>query len=577
VAILGDDPQWALKPGAGASQIELSRVAVTNQPFDSALRVQLKSRTSQPFGIALALDTSEPFGARETLFVRFWSRRIGNEGDGGTLSFRLDNKVAERPAAFLNPPTVPITGQWRRFDFPVPTRAGMPAGGGRFALGLGLAGPGTVELAGLEVLRFADTPPQALPFVATTYEGREPDAPWRREAQARIEKYRKADLRIVVADAQGRPVPHATVRVEMTRHAYAFGTEFDPKAIVGTSPDDVRYRESLAKLFNRAVPGGSLKWPAWEQPRQRQTFLEALDWLNAHGVEVRGHVLVWPNWRYLPADARALGEPLVKHPDPAASARLADRVQNHIRDETAALRGRITDWDVVNETYHNHALMDVLGEPVMIDWYRAAREGAGPDVPLYLNENSVLTGEKTDLFLRHARLLLDGGAPLGGLGEQAHGPALPIATLAANLDRLAALGLPIQITEFDIVTPDEALQADWTRDYLTLAFSHPATVGFIMWGFWDGNHWLGDAPIYDRDWNLKPSGRAWIDLVHNQWWTRDEGPTNPSGEFRTRGFLGDYAVSVSLGDRRVNAPTRLARDGRTLTLTLPDTPAPPRP
>ena len=189
-------------------------------------------------------------------------------------------------------------------------------------------------------------------------------------------------------------------------------------------------------------------------------------------------------------------------------------------------------------------------------------------MPLYLNENGVLTGEKTDLFLRHAKLLLDGGAPLGGLGEQGHGNVLPIATLAANLDRLAALNLPIQITEFDIVTPDEQLQADWTRDYMTLAFSHPAAVGFIMWGFWDGAHWLGDAPLFYRDWTLKPSGKAWMDLVLNQWWTRAAGRTAADGTYQTRAFLGDYEITVQHNGEQKHIKASLCKDGKTVKVTL---------
>ncbi|MBR5518489.1 MAG: hypothetical protein IKV86_05610, partial [Clostridia bacterium] len=37
-----------------------------------------------------------------------------------------------------------------------------------------------------------------------------------------------------------------------------------------------------------------------------------------------------------------------------------------------------------------------------------------------------------------------------------------------------------------------------------------------------------------------------IDLVYNKWWTEETGVTNENGEFKTRGFFGDYDITVTL-------------------------------
>jgi len=115
--------------------------------------------------------------------------------------------------------------------------------------------------------------------------------------------------------------------------------------------------------------------------------------------------------------------------------------------------------------------------------------------------------------------LLDQGAPLSGIGIQSHFdwelPA-PVAVLK-GLDRFALLGRDIEITEHDINVTDEQLQADYTRDYLTLAFSHPAVIGLLSWGFWQGQHWRPDAAYFRKDWSIKPAGRVWIDLVMHKW------------------------------------------------------------
>jgi hypothetical protein len=83
------------------------------------------------------------------------------------------------------------------------------------------------------------------------------------------------------------------------------------------------------------------------------------------------------------------------------------------------------------------------------------------------------------------------------------------------------------------------------RDILTISFAHPSLKGFLMWGFWDGAHWLNNAPIYNQDWSLKPSGTAFIDQVFHQWWTNTSAQTPTSGEVTLRGFKGKYRMRVA--------------------------------
>lgn len=90
----------------------------------------------------------------------------------------------------------------------------------------------------------------------------------------------------------------------------------------------------------------------------------------------------------------------------------------------------------------------------------------------------------------------------------------------------------------------------------------------MMWGFWDGKHWLGDAPMFYPDWTLKPSGQVWIDLVHRAWKTNIEGTTGTQGEYKTRGFLGDYEITVSHNGKAKTTKVSLGKNGQALTVTL---------
>jgi hypothetical protein len=48
-------------------------------------------------------------------------------------------------------------------------------------------------------------------------------------------------------------------------------------------------------------------------------------------------------------------------------------------------RGRFTDWDVINEPFAHRDLMEILGDEVMVEWFKAARE-ADPEVKLLIEE-----------------------------------------------------------------------------------------------------------------------------------------------------------------------------------------------
>jgi GH35 family endo-1,4-beta-xylanase len=192
------------------------------------------------------------------------------------------------------------------------------------------------------------------------------------------------------------------------------------------------------------------------------------------------------------------------------------------------------------------------------------------------------------------RFLQKKGAPIDGLGLQSHHieSLAPIPEVLRTLDRFAALGVDLQATEYDIRllpsttdrkadfrkrwrTPGppippamERLEADYLRDYLTAFFSHPAVTAFVMWGFWDGKHWLHNAPLLRKDWTLKPAGEAYRDLVFKRWWTDAEGKTGAKGTFETRGFLGDYEIVVKAGAATRTVRARLERPGTTVTVAL---------
>ncbi len=360
----------------------------------------------------------------------------------------------------------------------------------------------------------------------------------------------------------------AEVKVEMQRHAFGFGTAVRANLLLKADDENARiYRQTVTRLFNKVVFENDLKWNFWEMPKSRETTFRALKWLQERSIKVRGHVLIWPSWEQTPPDLKTLQN------DRAA---LRKRIEGHIREEVSALRGQLVDWDVVNEPYTHHDVLDVLGEAAMTQWFRAARE-SDPTAALFINDFGILTGGGADLahqahYEKTIQTLVDRGAPLDGIGFQGHfgGVLTPPEKLLQILDRYARFGKELQITEFDIrgLQNDEQLQADYTRDLMTVFFSHPAATSFTMWGFWGGAHWMPDAEMFRKDWTPKPNALAYQDLVLKEWWTDVAGTTDEWGEFQTRGFCGDYQVTATHGGKVSTLAVPLSRESSAVTLVL---------
>lgn len=395
---------------------------------------------------------------------------------------------------------------------------------------------------------------------------------WRQTAANNINTYRKGDLTVVVTDANGTPVPNAEVHVAMKSHAYNFGSAVDEKILMSSpiNPDVNNYQNNIPYLFNEGVIENGLKWPNWDNLESRPQAIEAVKWLRNKNLKVRGHNLVWPSWNNSPPSLQALYNNTLKQQGKAAADQvLRDRIIAHIRDEVGYLKNQINDWDVINEASDNHDFQDILGESVLVDWFKAAHE-ADPNAVLYINENFYDNSTQGDQYESQIQYLVNNGAPIGGIGIESHlmTGTISIPQLVNILDRLGKFNLPIKITEFDIFTSNRQTQADITRDCMTAVFGHPATNGFVMWGFWDGAQWFENGPIYNKDWTVKPSGKVYADLVFKEWWTDVVGKTDANGEYKIRGFLGDYEVTAGNNVVKKTVPTKLSRNGTKLTIGI---------
>jgi GH35 family endo-1,4-beta-xylanase len=546
--IMGPDPLAAFTEAKGSPAPQAQVVDVAGNPnFSKALQV---TTTSAPRSAGLDGEYEITLGAKIAAAVQlndaavatFWARSItpavGQDAGYATFVFERDGGSFKKSAnAALR-----FTSTWQKFTFPFHLAETYAAGEAHVNFWLGY-GAQTFQVAGVSVADWGPGNPAGFP--AITYTGRESNAAWRTAANQRIDQYRKGNLAVHVVDANGSPVTGASVKVDMQKHAFNFGTAVDAATMTQNNADGQKYRQAVTNGdFNQVTFGNNLKWNHWENATERDTItVPTLKWVREQGLAFRGHNLIWPSWGNLPPDLVNL-----QNDKPA----LRSRIDNHITDEAGTLTGDVDRWDVVNEPYSEHNVQDILGPDEINRWFVLAKQ-ADPKARMVLNdygviENAGWSKRHQDYFFNLAKRIKDGGYPIQGLGLESHFTALqptPPADLYNLLNRYASLGLPLEATEFDIVTPDEQLQADYTRDFMTVLFSHPDVTAISTFGIWEKNIWNPLAALYRPDWSLKPNGQVWHDLVTRQWWTNAAGTSDTSGDYTARGFLGDYLVTVT--------------------------------
>lgn len=561
--------------------IQVNTADLSGQDFSKRTRIIVNSAGADPWASAWSIRNPKAISKGRKLLWVIWLRAT-NAGGGKINLFAEDAVSYQKEVAY----TLPLAAEWTRYLIPFEAGDNYPVNDLTFGIHLALQAQ-TIEIGGFAVIDFGTAINlDQLPNETNNefYGGYEADAPWRAEAAARIEQLRKADLEILVRNAAGDPLPNAKVEVRMLQHEYGFGTAVVACRFAGNRCQENTYQAKLTDLdgrghgFNEVVFENSLKWPAWENHwiESQENTAKALLWLKARGIRVRGHNLVWPGADHLPQDVNNRLNDI---------AFVKDRINRHLEDilQYPGIKGNLLDWDVLNEITANRTLEFAFagkagyptGRELYAEIFRKTKELA-PEAVMYLNDYITISqdrssGEIYERYQQYIRELLAAGAPLEGIGFQGHVGGFPVSIYTVyNIleDFYQQFGLESKITEFDL-SPQvgDELAAKYLRDFLTINFSHPSSKGFLMWGFWDGNHWFQNAPMYSLDWTLKPAGQAFIDLVFNEWWTEGNLTTDLEGRAAMRGFKGTYEVIYQKNGQEQRDTFVLNED---LTLALTD-------
>lgn len=315
---------------------------------------------------------------------------------------------------------------------------------------------------------------------------------------------------VVRGGADAKPLPGQPLRVL----AKAKGLELGTAVRGDVAKRNRAYRQTIAAQFSTVTPENEMKWELVEPSRGEFDFGpadEIVDRAREASQKIRGHTLVWHF--QLPGWVRELG---------ARDLRAA--MEEHISRVVGHFKGKVGVWDVVNEPIADRGGLRPsvfarrLGEGYIATAFRLAR-AADPDAKLYLNEiGAEGINAKSNRLFEVVSGLKAQGVPIDGVGFQVHSnlSGLP-ADFVANMQRFAALGLDIAITEADVglqLPPTAADLEAQARIYALIVRSCETVKcrSLTFWGFTDGRSWIsetqagmGAATLLDGELQPKPA------------------------------------------------------------------------
>ena len=291
-------------------------------------------------------------------------------------------------------------------------------------------------------------------------------------------------------------------------------------------------RDEAGRQFNMMVCENEMKMDAL-QPSQGSFSYGGADNLVSHAqrnnMAIRGHCLVWhqqqPTW--LSSDGK-------KNDKNWTRQQALDIMKDHITKVMKHFKGKVTEWDVVNEcldddqsiirtnpngyTLRQTVWQRAIGDDYIDSAFVYARR-ADPDAVLYLNDYDVeLQGKAKAVAFRNLALRLKNkDIPIDGVGLQCHFSIGEVDSvkLASTVKRFGEDDLKCVITELDMGIPSTSTanlveQARLYRVITDIMLDNDNCPYMVIWGLKDNDSWRsGSNPLlYDSGMGKKPAWRA---------------------------------------------------------------------
>lgn len=405
-------------------------------------------------------------------------------------------------------------------------------------------------------------------------------------AEQDIPNYRTGSLTVTVLDSAGAPLPGATITYTQNSHDFLFGI-FDTLENAGIEGYELMQQAGINYLTTGFYWGET-------EPEQDQLPWDYIDHqigvldLAEMGFSLKAHALL------------ALWDFATPHYLQAMSFdEINKEVYEHISTLVERYRDQIEIWNVINEAHGREAALDFSREEIntltqtgirairehdpdsriiinnAFDWYGESRlmtlmtTGIADDftlsVPVYLDH---LADDDMDYDIIGQQLYNGGYSDIftqWGLGDPFGIPTWDLAHISALLDKLGEYGHPVHITEQSVSSTwdpdwaqygagwrhhhwDEEMQAEYIRDFYTIAFSKERIEAITWWCINDSNSFINTGGLLDEDNNPKLAYFALRDLIAG-WTTTGKRETDAAGQISIPGYGGEYDLIVTHGDQ----------------------------
>ena len=252
-----------------------------------------------------------------------------------------------------------------------------------------------------------------------------------------------------------------------------------PGFFVGNITTNGQVRSDFIQYWDQITPENEGKWGQVEPTRDVYNWSgldRAYNYAIQNNIPFKQHTFIWgaqaPSWI-----------------NSLSASEQAAEIEEWIRDFCARYP-RTAMIDVVNEAIPSHQpaafARNAFGNNWIIRSFQLARQYC-PNAILILNDYNVLSWD-TDAFIQLATPVVNAGV-VDALGEQAHGlESWSVADIQSRLNRVAALGLPIYITEYDVARTNDQEQLNIMQAQFPLFHDHPSVAGITLWGYVVGQH-----------------------------------------------------------------------------------------
>jgi GH35 family endo-1,4-beta-xylanase len=323
------------------------------------------------------------------------------------------------------------------------------------------------------------------------------------------------------------------------RKGFLFGCNF-----FGYPEQGEAYAEKFAALFNFATL--PLYWRGFEPEEGKPQFGPVdtrLARLERASITAKGHPLCWfheagcPTWM----QGRSFDQWREGH------RRRITEIVNRYRD-------RIRVYDVINEA-HDWGNEPQFSQDQLLEMTRLAADATHAADPKavrvvnncclfgeYVAEGRTYKGKQPRPLrtpLQYLRAVLKANVDFDAVGLQVYYPEHDLFEITRMLDRFAALGKPLHVTELGVSSRadtdeqsmgkepshcywhapwSESIQADWVEQFYTLCYAHPAVKAVTWWDFSDaGGHFWPHGGFVRPDGQPKESYRRLQRLIRE--WT----------------------------------------------------------